>query len=969
MTEPRRDIEGPRDPESILEANIARLIRFGYRPPRPSAAFDAQLRATLRDAQLRELRRARSMAFALSAAALVIVAIGLAALVERGTGREPIAASVEGPCLYRAGAHGAWRRIEDRSSFSSGDAVALGSEDTAVIRTVTGHEIHLAPESVAERPDPSVTRASSRPRGPLLRLDRGSATVSSPTASRIDAAFVSIEGRRALYRVDIASDPPSIPVDKEFRMNRRIVIGTAAAVAVVVTIAVLSHDRDQSVTVDTPGGDRVKIESGQVGEFHSDGSSTVRDGSTVASSDPATTPDPSIPGSSDPQEFIEIPGQVLDVHGDPLPGAQLSFTRASGEAEAGRATSDDEGRFRLRVSRDATGVIVATLDRFEESRTPWPPADDPSETQGRETSEPTTEDASPAMADADVAPVEITLYTETAITGRFFVTEGGEPLDRALVGIQIYFDQYRTGQPIVRTFESEDGRFYWGGVTPGKYRVWAYRDGYARSEVAMIELGRGDIADVSLGVVPGTSLKGSIYSEATGRPIAGAIVYAHLEHLPGTVNMLNRIDCDDRVRNATRTDERGEFTLHDLRTGRALIRVLHPDYMPLDHWVELERDDEAVVDLALKQGTGFRGTAIDSRSERRSSSRVVAFSMSMRPELAQMTWSEVDENGQYHIPNLNPGSYVLVLIDIEGTDANGGQVQMAVLGATKDTIVDFIDSPSLARLKGRVIDEQGDPLAGMSVSVMTERDPADPETGRDFTMESSMSDGDGFFEIRNLKFERYSVGVSANAGGSFTVIDSIECEEAKDYEIELTFSNLSIQGTVLDVDGGAIENTEIFVLSEVGDGGSTRFSGRAMSDHAGSFTISGLGSGRHLVFARAPGYGASVSEPVKLDAETARKGKVDLILRRGATVEVEVTDRDGRAVPDLMIHVVDRGGNVVNGSLTMTTDEHGRYRYTSLAPGSHTLRIFRDGQLLHEMSFEANAAEPARVSYRLEESP
>ncbi len=955
-----------------FERNLNRLLAHAHRPVSPSRAFELRLATTLRESQTLRARSRRAYFSVCAAAAVLLIAVTLTLTMgpsfTRSAGNAEVALA-SGKYYFYSAAEQSWKRVAaislETKSLVEHDVVALGRADTARVSMTTDAEvdaeIELGSESVFEY------RSDLPP-----RLERGTARVAGQRSHELMAAFLKVRTKNATYDIDIQQAPPALSVDKEFSMNNKIVVGGATVAAIViVSIAVLKNSADP-VDVETPNGEVVRVESGETGAFSSSGGTRVVSSGKAGGQNTAS-PSGASGVDTDPAAVREsITGRVVDVTGEGVAEAMLRLERADtteGQSILGRATSDEDGNFTIEVPQGSTGAIVVSKDRYSEATSVWPP-EGIAPPEGTEPA--VTDPEGSAESDAPTVehePVVITLSAETAIAGRFFDAKSGEPLDKALIGIQRYWDQYRRDEPKVRLFESEDGSFYWGDVAPGKYRVWAYRKGYCRSGEANIEVAKNQLYDgVELSVVPGATVTGSVFSKRTGRPVAGAIVYAHLEHLPGTVNVLDREFVDERVGNATHTDEHGEYEIQDLSSGKVLVRVLHPDFMPLDHWTEVAEGGSEVADLALKEGTGFRGKVLDENNNPVTTLRVIAITMTMNPEHSTMTWAVPDENGDYYVKNLNPGPYIIVAIDIEESDPNGGKVQMGMLGATEDTVIDFIENPTLATVRGRVVDENGEPTRSMPLSFMTQQDPTDPESGGEFSFESSSTDADGYYEIKNLKLTSYSIGISPNNSGTFTIVGTIDCLEAKDYEKNLTYANLSITGTVTDTEGTPLENAEVIVMvkregrSEFDD-----FAGRSMTDHEGRFTVVGLNPGAYRLFGRAQGYTMTPTESVTLDPESKRTADFEISLKTGGEVEIVVKDAAGNPAPDIVVHVVDTLGNIVNGGISMKTDGDGNYVYSSLNPGQHTVKIYRGSAVAAEKKFETKPAARVKLTFDLPE--
>jgi protocatechuate 3,4-dioxygenase beta subunit len=143
-----------------------------------------------------------------------------------------------------------------------------------------------------------------------------------------------------------------------------------------------------------------------------------------------------------------------------------------------------------------------------------------------------------------------------------------------------------------------------------------------------------------------------------------------------------------------------------------------------------------------------------------------------------------------------------------------------------------------------------------------------------------------------------------------------------------------IEGSVTDPGGAAIAGARI----EVRDMGAAGFGSaayelgagvEATSDPKGRFRLEGLAAGRHLVHARARGFGSATKE-------TLAGQRCDLVLATGGSVVGIVTDQARKPVAGAMV-VARRVADQPSGGSSEKTDASGGYEIGGLEAGTYRL--------------------------------
>ena len=648
-----------------------------------------------------------------------------------------------------------------------------------------------------------------------------------------------------------------------------------------------------------------------------------------------------------------IPGVVQDPSGAVIEGAGVrleSTDSEDGSVHVLDATETDaEGRFVIEIPVGSHGIVRVSKDRFDTYETQWAPDE-------------TLIDEEQTERSFRWPEVPIELAFETAIQGRLLL-EDGEPAQKGLAAIQFFTNPWGWTKPIIKRIDDPNGAFYIGGIRPGNYRVWGYREGYVVSPQQIVKPRKSERVDVEIRIVPGGEIRGVVRDKRTDEPIPGVVIYAPLQHVPGSVDMFRRKPAEQGLaRNVATTDGNGAFHLFDLGAGEVIVRFLHSDYRPLDHTYTVTVGTPTEGDVAMTPGTGFRGQVLDQYGSPITTATVLAFTMNMaNPRKSESTMSRVDAEGNYHVRNLNPGGYIVVRL--RNTEEGAGsetKVLMSSLSAEKDTVLDFIDEPTLATLSGIITDPKGDPAAGVSVTAMLLG-----TVDEDFSFETAKTDEDGRYEIRNLKLSTYSIGLARGSDQSFGIQERISFSDASDHSQNFVFFETVVSGTATSKRGSdPIEGAEIILLRAGDDDTPGDFMGRALTGVEGRFELRSVPAGRYVASARAEGFRRSYSEPFEVRTDSSVKD-VAVKLDVGATMNVRVANGNGEPIVGARVIVLDDEDKPINLGLPPRTDSMGSYSYGSLSSGRHAVVVSIDGETKRR-TFTARAGKTTSIDIVLD---
>jgi hypothetical protein len=139
-----------------------------------------------------------------------------------------------------------------------------------------------------------------------------------------------------------------------------------------------------------------------------------------------------------------------------------------------------------------------------------------------------------------------------------------EPLSRATV--ELRRDQENAGI-LDSTTTEDDGRFSFGNVAPGRYRVIVTRRGYTRPPLTINLAGGQRVQDIRLNMTPTASISGRVV-DAAGRPLGNVEVKAMKASYPEGRRILTPVQ-------SVATNDLGEYRLFWLPPGRYYVAAIH----------------------------------------------------------------------------------------------------------------------------------------------------------------------------------------------------------------------------------------------------------------------------------------------------------------------------------------------------------------------------------------------------------
>ena len=623
---------------------------------------------------------------------------------------------------------------------------------------------------------------------------------------------------------------------------------------------------------------------------------------------------------SRPSGKCSIKGTVTENEGKtPVPGAAIRIVFTS--AKAGEdptpggpewtAETDSAGKFRARGLPIAIYAIVATTDD--------------SLGIGSAT---LTDDEPDATVDMDLRPAGF-------IAGRT-VNEAGEPV----AGAQVFPDETRNEQmrmgrssaTALATASDEDGSFLLPYLWAGDWKLTVKAEGYAVLVSPFLSIGS---EDVDLVLTKGASVAGDVVAAESGEPIANIKVTVNAESF--------------RAKQTVATNDTGQFSFATLADGKYTLTLDDPTRVLSGKAPEFSiagAQDVEGLRLVAAVGGVVTGQAFDVDSGNPLEGvRIRGRSDSDR----QTREATTDANGLYKLEGLGAGPYTIGRAWFEGY-LHGERREDKKINAILGKTIAGIDFPMKygLRVKGRVVDAQGQPIDNASVS---SRAVNSGDEG-----EQTNTKEDGTFVHRGYSPNQKILITAQKAGFSAAPVGPLDLGATDLEGVEIIMgSGGSIAGVVVDKTGGPMKEATV-IATPVGNP-NAQPSG-AGTDSEGRFKIQGLMPGEYSLAVR-PMRSYSdfnkASTQVKV-AEGQDVTGVQLVYEGagGLTISGYVTDAAGKPVKNASINA--RTGTGRGGFGNAMSRDDGAYEIAGLQEGTYTVFAHHQDYSRKELEAEAGSA-------------
>lgn len=477
----------------------------------------------------------------------------------------------------------------------------------------------------------------------------------------------------------------------------------------------------------------------------------------------------------------------------------------------------------------------------------------------------------------------------------------------------------------------------------------------------------------------GCTVRGSV-RDGRGAPIEGArLRMSGGGRLPARYALPEGFWLNPRGENG-RSEADGSFVLAGLppREGRVELRVQHPEHPPgrSEPFALAELGLTVATEVVLERGACVRGTL---RLDGEPAALRVYWSGSHAAG-----WTRANDRGDYRILGIPAGEVSLrARLDEEDEDVSRAEDRVLVLAEDEELELDLDLASHRTRIRGRVLDRHGDPVAGAEVVASLAE-----ESGEEGSFEDEpqdRSDAEGRFELLVPDRPGLSFDVVAESGPRRAEALGVRAGA----ELELVFPPLTT--VVLRViDSVTRQPLPSFLLfwrnSDAGRFERLRQGGRSLSPGPDGTFVAELPCGRLdlVASARPLGLVSARHDGVRLDE--ASSPHLDFELEPGVELELvfEVAPehaellgllRRGRyaLANDEQWEERGRGGawfqEEVRNAQTLRVDAGGVAHLTGLASGNYRFINAPRGFVLRPSRFELPPVAVQRQKVRIEPVP
>jgi 5-hydroxyisourate hydrolase-like protein (transthyretin family) len=514
-------------------------------------------------------------------------------------------------------------------------------------------------------------------------------------------------------------------------------------------------------------------------------------------------------------------------------------------------------------------------------------------------------------------PVELRLEAAFALSG-IVDNEAGAPIANARVALEALPGEQR---PVVVAVTGANGRYTFGNLRAGAVRLVVRHEAFQPATVPLLVIGETGRFDVRLDRRSMPPLRGRVASAGNQAPVAGAIV----ELVPPS----QKLGLVDPIR--TRTGADGAFVLAGVATGAMSLIVRHPDHgcVLRGPTVGVAAPD-LLIDLPAKSTVRGRLQAESAGLWR------AGDLLQLRDAAGQLARAAVAADGSFAFDEaVSPGFATLRTLVGDFVFQRSATPEVTVrIDEEESELAIAVATP--ARVRGRFVDADGRPLAGVAVmstkvlfknmkSIGDRAVQLDPGAfdqvlqlfGADRDEVLATSAADGTFEIRGLPpgdaavqpllrgFGRRWISVRVPPSGSLVQLGDLPLPRGA-----------RLSGRVARGEPGRTRPFAAAVVTIDANEGKAV----VLSNARGEWSADDLAPGIYRVRARLNGQRGLVSESqqVEVNAGSAVE-RVELRLPGGREVRGVVTGRDGQTLAGALISLRDVG------AVAAATDSSGEF--------------------------------------------
>lgn len=564
-----------------------------------------------------------------------------------------------------------------------------------------------------------------------------------------------------------------------------------------------------------------------------------------------------------------LAGRVLDIGGGGVEGAVVRAKPRGGPTYA--ALTDAEGGYAVTLPDGSYGITAWEAD--------YQPAEDF------------------VVVAGDDRTSDLTLVPGAAIFGTVIDRVSGKPVAGATVSFSMeraraLGGSSRRARDDELAITGPDGTFALRQLGAAEYQLEAVADHRASRAAASVSLAIAEqLTDVVVIVESAANAKGVVL-DAEERPVPDVDVEAvSMGDLPP-------------VRGRTGAD--GSFVLAGLGVGKYSMIVAGEGILTstMETTFDVGTEDVDGLRVPVQRGTTLRGRvqpAMAAQVSLRPGTSVTGFAVFTVGRKAKDAFGPSAADGTFALTSVPTGSWRVIAT---AADGSYGEAEVTITDAGLEDVV--VELTPRATVRGVVVDEAGEAIAGAKVSIEPEGPPG-PVRADGITDET---DENGRFELVGVVEGKHRVLANDRHGSRLLEVGAaldrpgtpVEVEDgaAPSVRLEVTRPAGEVAGEILDADGGPHADAWVTLSPASGEGFRGRF-GRVraptVSGPDGTFRFEGLPDGRYTV-AVASRKGDAVAEVSDVEVGTT---DLQVQLEALASLAGKVTS-GGRPVTQFEVH-------------------------------------------------------------------
>ncbi|MGE0396209.1 MAG: sigma-70 family RNA polymerase sigma factor [Kofleriaceae bacterium] len=605
-------------------------------------------------------------------------------------------------------------------------------------------------------------------------------------------------------------------------------------------------------------------------------------------------------------------GTVRDASGGPIANARIAPLGDRSQLVLGgpAAKTDDKGAYELCLETRWPGWVVVEVSA----------------------------DSYAAITYQIVVPGRITvdfaLVPEATITGRVIRDDDGTAVPYAYVFAPAGPRNVES-TPLRGAFTDASGMFRLDRMAAGRHLVFARADGLAeptRGTPVVLGVGQTSV-EIEIRLEVASTISGKVI--ANDKPVGGARVIAMDAAGHASANAVSQED--------------GTFVLAGVPRGETRF-VARPYEVTAPRTFEVTRAHHEVTLEVESLGTIVGHVVRDKEPVPGALLYITG------PNEGELDTVRTDKKGYFEAHGLQPGPWVLYADnDRGGAFGRAPETVKLARGETKEVTIDLAFAGSIS---GRVVDQTGAPVAGVTVQFRnTSTDDAGvTATADDGTFRATKMTGGGQYRVAVRRNLLSRANLRPVAGGEFPMITLADgASDVTGVVLAVQIDHLSIAGKVVDSDGSPVSDAR--VIAQLVDGNETSMFDAGFQDPAdttavdGHFSIPDLAGGTYDVRARSP-------DGVEVTLASIRAGRTDVSIVLPAAGGIEVATVGFKSTPQ--VTALRSGASHFTAPITGSV-QGGTFAMRSVSPGTYVVTA-RTPNEAATATVEVTAGKTSRVT-------